>query len=289
MEGSKELTEHGAEFARRIERVSENVVVAVGYALANSIMIEGDDGVIIVDTTETNQLARAVKEDFLALVPGKPIKAIVLTHNHADHVYGVQEMMRGAPTPPEIIAHSSLNELVRHSLSVVSHITFTRSMRQFGALLHKDDQLNSGIGPSLEDGRHGEFGIVHPTITFDDSLNITIAGVELELFHCPGETNDQICLFIPSTRVLVAADNYYKAFPNLYAIRGTPTRDAMQWARSLDRMRRFKAAAMVPCHSAPITGAAEVETRLRNYRDAIQYVHDQTVTAGCSRSTSPPR
>jgi len=34
---------------------------------------------------------------------------------------------------------------------------------------------------------------------------------------------------------------------------------------------------MVPSHTLPVYGADEIKTRLTNYRDAIQYVHDQTV------------
>ena len=42
----------------------------------------------------------------------------------------------------------------------------------------------------------------------------------MTLKHCPGETPDQIVVWLPEKKVLIAADNYYKSFPNLYAIRG---------------------------------------------------------------------
>jgi glyoxylase-like metal-dependent hydrolase (beta-lactamase superfamily II) len=43
------------------------------------------------------------------------------------------------------------------------------------------------------------------------------------LVHAPGETDDQVVVFLPADRVLFAADNFYEAFPNLYAIRGNAT------------------------------------------------------------------
>ena len=52
---------------------------------------------------------------------------------------------------------------------------------------------------------------------------------------------------------------------------------AAKWYRSIDLLRRLSATAMVPAHGVPVLGAAEVEEVLRNYRDAIQFVHDQTV------------
>ena len=64
--------------------------VAVGYALANSILIEGPDGLIIVDTTESKMAAREIFTEFRKVSPHKPVKAIVLTHNHLDHCTGTE-------------------------------------------------------------------------------------------------------------------------------------------------------------------------------------------------------
>lgn len=65
---------------------------------------------------------------------------------------------------------------------------------------------------------------MNPTITFKDELKIQIDGMDLVLYHAPGETNDQIIVWWPDEKVLFPADNVYKAFPNLYAIRGTQAR-----------------------------------------------------------------
>ena len=55
-------------------------------------------------------------------------------------------------------------------------------------------------------------------------MNITEAGIDLVLYHAPGETNDQIIVHWPEQDVLCPADNIYRAFPNLYAVRGTAAR-----------------------------------------------------------------
>jgi alkyl sulfatase BDS1-like metallo-beta-lactamase superfamily hydrolase len=47
--------------------------------------------------------------------------------------------------------------------------------------------------------------------------------------------------------------------------------------RSIDALRRLKPAAMVPAHGVPLSGEDKVEEVMRNFRDAIQFVHDQTV------------
>ena len=97
------------------------------------------------------------------------------------------------------------------------------------------------------------------------------------MFHTPGETNDQITLWIPESKVVMPADNIYKAFPNLCAIRGSPPRNSETWYKSLDFVRRLKADFMVPSHLDPVIGAKAVDDILTHYRDAIQYVNDQTV------------
>ena len=63
--------------------------MAIGYALANSILIEAPEGNIIVDTTEAVFTGKQVREAFRN-VSNRPIKAIIYTHNHADHTFGAQ-------------------------------------------------------------------------------------------------------------------------------------------------------------------------------------------------------
>ncbi len=104
-----------------------------------------------------------------------------------------------------------------------------------------------------------------------------IAGLDLRLVHIPGETDDQIGVWIPSKRAFLCADDIYRAFPNLYAIRGTPHRDLMQWAYSIDKIRVLRPELLIPSHTLAISGEEKIYDLLTIYRDAIQFVHDQTV------------
>ena len=65
---------------------------------------------------------------------------------------------------------------------------------------------------------------VNPSHVFKDRLEVTLAGHDLVLYHAPGETNDQIIVHWPAENVVFPADNFYRAFPNLYAVRGTMSR-----------------------------------------------------------------
>jgi len=67
------------------------------------------------------------------------------------------------------------------------------------------------------------------------------------------------------------------SFPNLYAIRGTKPRWALDWIHSIDQVLALQPDIVLNGHGAPIFGNQEISRRLRRYRDAIQYVHDETV------------
>ena len=71
-------------------QVASGVWVAIGYSLANSMLLEAPDALIVVDTTESIDSARKVAAEFRKLRPEKRVRTIVYTHNHADHTFGAE-------------------------------------------------------------------------------------------------------------------------------------------------------------------------------------------------------
>lgn len=272
----QDLIDHTEEFTQTIYNVTDGVYVAVGYGLANAIMIEGEDGVVIIDTMESRESAEPVKRAFDEIAKGKPTKAIIYTHNHPDHTFGAKVF--AGKDHPDIISHASTITELTNLLNVIQPIIYTRSLRQFGGLLPSNMHINSGIGPYIGYDRDNTMALLMPTKTFPgDRYELEIAGIKFVLIHAPGETDDQIFVWLPDKKVLFPGDNIYRAFPNLYAIRGTSKRDVVKWVESLDKMRLLGAEHLVPSHTRPISGADTISHCLTNYRDAIQYVHDRTV------------
>ncbi len=270
-----DLVAHSAEFKQEVIKVTDGVYVAIGFGLANCILLEGDDGVVIVDAMESEEAAVPVKEAF-SKITSKPVKALIYTHYHSDHTNGATVM--AGDDNPDIFAHSSTSYYMDRIATITRETTYRRAMRQFGTLLPEGGIINDGIGPRLEFDESKTLGLLVPTKTFSaDRLDLDIAGLKLILFFAPGETPDQILIWMPEKKVLLPADNYYKSFPNLYAIRGTAYRDVKLWVNSIDKMRALKPEYMVPQHTRPVTGAEEIYQTLTNYRDAIQFVHDQTI------------
>jgi alkyl sulfatase BDS1-like metallo-beta-lactamase superfamily hydrolase len=281
-----ELVAHSAEFERRVYEVTDGVHVAVGFGLANSILLEGDDGVVIVDVMESVEAAEEVRSAF-AQITTKPIRALVYTHNHADHVFGARGFVPEGPI--DAYAHATTNAYIDRVVNIIRPAIGNRSARMFGTYLPEgpDGVVNAGIGPRLRVGHGGgRPSLIRPNRTFEDELEVTIAGIRMLLVHAPGETSDQIFVWLPDKRTLLPGDNIYKAFPNLYTIRGTLYRDLLEWARSLDRMRYLEPEHLVPSHTRPVTGREQISELLTAYRDAIQFVHDQTIR-GMNRGLTP--
>jgi alkyl sulfatase BDS1-like metallo-beta-lactamase superfamily hydrolase len=277
--GSAELEAHSAEFAKGVVEVTDGIFVAIGYALANTIMIVGDDGVIIVDTTESMSAARKVKAEF-DKITDKPVKAIIYTHNHTDHIFGAKVFAPNGGVP--VYAHDLTWTNIERIMNVLGPVIEVRSYHMFGNYLEMGGEriVNDGIGPALAHSPNSDtdvYGLLKPTVTFSDTLEVNIAGRRLQLIHSPGETDDQIVVWLPDERVLLPGDNVYKAFPNLYTIRGTRYRDVLKWSKTIAQIRALGAEYLVPSHTRPVAGAAEIDGILEAYGDAIQYVHDQTV------------
>jgi alkyl sulfatase BDS1-like metallo-beta-lactamase superfamily hydrolase len=271
----EELIKHSEEFETpEVITVTEGVHVAIGFGLANSILIEGLKGNIIVDCTESNEVAAKVKAEFNK-ISDKPIKAIIYTHNHADHIFGAGVM--AGNDNPEIYSHELTNYYIDRLLNIVQPVVGRRSIRMFGTQLDAKSHINCGIGPQLDSDENTTRSLLRPTKTFKDKLEVEIEGVKIHLAHVPGETDDQLYVWLPEKQVLLPGDNIYKTFPNLYTIRGTPYRDVKKWANSLDKMRYLEPAFLVPSHTRPIKGVEKIKEILQDYADGVRYVHDQTI------------
>ncbi len=271
---NKDLIEHSKIFKQGVEKVTDRVYVAIGYGIANSVMIEGDDGLIIVDTMTTREEAATVLAEFRK-ISAKPVKAIIYTHSHPDHIFGTDVFAdEGAPA---IYAHETTQAHVKHLLTEVRPAVGIRSLRMYGNFLATNQVHNVGIGPFVGVGPDSTMGYLAPTRTFSDRVSDEVAGVRFELIHNAGETDDQVVVWLPDEKVLIPGDNFYWTFPNLYTIRGTPYRDIKAWYQSIDAIRDLTPEYLVPCHSRPILGKERIENILTDYRDAIQFVHDQSI------------
>lgn len=350
--------------------IKYEVYSAVGYDLANTMIIKGPKTnskgqreVIIVDTLGNPGITQEVIKHFREkigadgkpiLPPGPlPIKAIIYTHNHIDHTFGVWGYLTEADRPPcpqedptkpgadgffdadagkdkdcvTVIGQYKINDGLGTTAFITGTIIDARSSYMYGNFLRNykegGNQVNDGIGPqeygccfdadkkrclTLKEraelraagkqcvALQGSYRM--PSRTFSDELYVTAAGVQMKIVYVPSETNDELAVFLPDKlnsggRVVASAlkpNDWWgrgllfsaeviqgPSFPNLYSLRGTSYRNPADWYRSVDKLRAYDSWCMVPSHGPPVCEAENIHRLLRNFRDAVQFTHDQTI------------
>ena len=273
-----ELARHQQAMTPRIYTLRDRIHCAFGYAIVNCTLIEGEDACILVDTMTGMDNAEAVAAEFRKITD-KPIKTVIYTHFHADHVSGAEAFVSRSDVESgtvEVVGQKGLVDNIARDVGLIAPILGRRAMYQFGMRLPVGDEgtVGAGLGPPQRPGRRS---FVAPTRTFETSWRGETGGVRFEIHLIPSETEDQCAVWLPDERVLLSADAVYESFPNVYALRGTRFRNPMVWAQGIDRLRTFGAEVLIPHHGRPVEGADRIDELLIDYRDAIQFVHDQTL------------
>lgn len=257
----------------RVIQVTDSLFVAIGYDLANTIVLHTPDGNVVVDammSPERAKLARAAIEE---VAPG-PTKALVFTHSHIDHVGGASEWLDPGT---EVWATERFRDHFIKQYGVFQRAERSRGVRQFARNVDAASLQCSALGRRPDFDLHVGGGVRMPTKTFSGSASFSVGGVKIELIEAHGETDDQLFVWIESQQALLPGDNYYQAFPNLYTIRGTKARPVSEWIASLDAMRQREAKHLIPSHTVPITGVDQVREALTTYRDGIAFVRNAVV------------
>ena len=275
-----ELTKHSQKMVPGVYKVADSVYLAYGYALTSPAMIVGDDGVIIIDPTEDVTTSKRVLAEFRKY-SDKPVKAVIYSHWHIDHYAGVAAFATpeaAAAGEVKIIAHKDfLANMIKNSTGGTGPIIAARVGYSLGSLLEKGPKgtINGGLGPQfiIKDP-----SLIAPNVLVDDVMDLTIAGVRMQLKWVPSEAPDEIVAWFPDLEVLHTAEILQgESFPNLHSIRGTRYRDLELWFKGIDTLREYPAKYTVAAHGRPISGYDNVAETLTAYRDAIQYVYDQTL------------
>ncbi len=279
MKPHPELLTQNQQFEKQIIELAPDVYGAVGFAASNVFMLEGENGLVIIDTTESTRAAENILSEFRK-ISGKPVQTIIYTHSHRDHISGASVFAEGGH--PEVIASDNFeSDLIdidtRHPMP--DKALMVRTKRQFGiGLSYPEERVNIGCGPGDRPMEGLGAGHISPNLSVSaDRTKLSRCGVNFELIKAPGETPDHIVVWLDSKKILCCGDNFYSSFPNLYPPRGTAYRDFNAWADTLDLLMEFNAEVLACGHTMPVKGAKKIKQTLTDYRDAIKHVVAKTV------------
>jgi len=255
-----------------------------GLDIANMTLIEGDKGVIVLDTLTSIEGARAAMELYFQHRGRKPVTAVIFSHTHTDHWGGARgvlddEMLAGGKVP--IIAP---NLFMEHAVSeniIAGPAMLRRAQYQFGPFLAKGarGQVDCGLGKSMA---AGSVALLRPTdLIMATGDKRTIDGVEFEFQMAPNsEAPAEMHFYVPRYKMLNLAENCTHNFHNLLPFRGADVRDALAWSKYLNEALKMwggKADAMCGQHHWPVWGRERIDTMIRQQRDLYKFAHDQTI------------
>jgi alkyl sulfatase BDS1-like metallo-beta-lactamase superfamily hydrolase len=240
--------------------VRVNDAIYLAYGFGNTFLVTTSAGNVVIDTSSVVRAPRA--KELLQRENAGPIKYIVLTHAHGDHAGGVP-LWKAADT--QVIVQKEHYEFVNYQTRLAGFFA-ERNAAQFNFPRPQTGPWSGNYGAKID-----------ATVQFDDRYEFTLGDTNFELMSTPGETPDHLTVWIPKYRAAFVGDNYYESFPNIYTLRGTKPRWALDYIASLDKVLALKPELLLPSHGEPVRGNAEITRRLTQYRDAIAYVHDAVV------------
>ena len=248
-----------------------------GGWIGNSTIIEGDDGLIVYDTSVNVAAGKFIAEE-IRNISDKPIKAIFYSHHHTDHYNGTSALVT-----PEQVASGEVK--------IYAWDNFEEEIaNEFGAILPRQLLGVFYYGPDMlpPEEKHyhgccsprvlgGKPGYIPPTDTFSKNTTLEIAGLEINVFYTGGEAISEFGLHIPEFDMVLIGDEFFYALANIHSIRGSKPRLPENYLKALDTVREIKPEWLLGSHIMPIQGRDTIQQYVTTSRDAIQYLWDQGI------------
>jgi alkyl sulfatase BDS1-like metallo-beta-lactamase superfamily hydrolase len=255
-----------------------------GLDIANMTLVEGERGVIVVDTLTSIEGARAAMELYFQHRGRRPVAAVIFTHTHTDHWGGARGVLDDATLASGRVPIIAPNLFMEHAVSeniIAGPAMLRRAQYQFGPFLAKGPrgQVDCGLGKSMA---AGSVALLRPTdLIMETGDKRTIDGLEFEFQMAPNsEAPAEMHFFVPRYKLLNLAENCTHNFHNLLPFRGADVRDALAWSKYLNEASHIwggKADAMCGQHHWPVWGKERIDTMIRQQRDLYKFAHDQTI------------
>ena len=208
--------------------------------ISNAAFVVTPAGVVVIDALGSPALATRLIAEIAKITP-QPITHVILTHYHADHIYGLQTLKsQGA----RIIAHRAAREYLN---SETARLRLEASRQQLAPWIDANTRL------------------VEADEWIDAGETLTLGGVQFQLVPVgPSHTPEDLAIYMPSEKVLFAGDLVFRS-----RIPFVGQADSRHWIVALDSLLAFDSKVIVPGHG-PLSLEARKDMQLT--RDYLVYL-----------------
>lgn len=255
-----------------VRSVGDRVWLSPG--LSNSFLIGAEDpsdGCVVLNAGMGFE-GPVHRDDYATLEAG-PIRYLVMTQGHYDHVGGT-DVLRQPGTQVVMQANWRVWREDNERLN---------AFRARNAAFAWTDAISAALeyAAAQPDGFPAQ-SAPEPDVVVEDSLDLEVGGRRLRLLSTPGgETTDSLVVHLPEEGVAFCGNVFGALFghiPNLVTMRGDRYRDPLLFVDSVERVRALGVEVLHTGHFDALVGAELIERELVRIRDAVRYLHDAVVT-----------
>ena len=241
--------------------------LAVVEAFSHCIVFKTDEGLVTFDTSNEHGGKKCVSA--IQSWTHDPFHTVVFTHGHIDHVGGCGAFCDAYEgRKPIIVGHENVAaRFDRYRMTNgYNHVI---NERQFGQFKRRGYDL-AGASQFLP------IATPKPDVTYSAGMTMSVGGLDIELNHAKGETDDHTWAWIPKHKAICAGDFFIWAFPNA----GNPQkaqRYPKEWAAALREMASRDAELFLPAHGLPISGRNRIQSVLNEAAEVLETLVEQTI------------
>lgn len=255
-----------------------------GVDLSNMTIVEGREGVLVIDPLICAETAAAALALYRAHRGERVVTGLLYTHSHVDHFGGALGVLAAEDAAAGRVPVLAPEGFMEHAISenvYAGTAMARRAAYMFGTALERGahGQVGAGLGMTLS---NGTVGIVPPTLEITRTGHEeTIDGIRMVFQMTPGsEAPAEMNFLFPDHRALCIAENATHNLHNVITPRGALVRDARIWSRYLgEAIDLFgeRTDALFAGHQWPRWGRERIVAYLAQQRDLYGYLHDQTL------------
>jgi glyoxylase-like metal-dependent hydrolase (beta-lactamase superfamily II) len=210
--------------------------------ISNAGFVITPKGVVVVDALGSPILAKKLIAEIKKITPQKVV-AVIVTHYHADHIYGLQEF-------------KSIGAKIYAQGEGRSYITSETAKQR---LIASRKDFAPWVNSSTK--------LIGADVWIDQSYTLTVGGIALKISRVgPAHAPEDLIIYIPSEKVLFAGDLVFRG-----RIPFVGNADSKGWLQALDEIGSLNPNIVIPGHGAHSTNPAE---DIRFTKEYLRYLRE---------------